>query len=328
MKVRHEVTVGALTFLGIVLMILGYNYLKGNEIFSKNYTYLINFPNTTGLYPANSVVINGLEVGRVKEIRLSEDLANQVIVKISLPKDLLIPEDSKFSIESLDLLGKKAIALERGVSTNLLSEDKIYQGTVPGDMFSEIKDQLDPIARKADKLIGSLDTMISDVHNAIGKGDNGALKKTMDNLSTTLEKANKVLADVSLVFDQNKGKIDNIIKNADGMMANTNQITQTIADNSQNIDSIIQNFQTLSSKMSKLDLENTLNATKKTLEQASELLASINNGEGTLGKIAKDENLYKSIDSTIGSLNFLLKDLQANPKRYVSFSLIERKNKD
>ena len=309
-------------------MILGYNYLKGNEIFSKNYTYQINFPNTTGLYPANSIVINGFEVGRVKEIKLAEDLSNQVIVSISLPKKLQIPDDSKFNIESLDLLGKKAISIQRGTSSNMLIEDKIYQGSVPADMFSAITDQLEPITKKADKLIGSLDTMINDVHTAIGKGENSALKKTMDNVTATLEQANKILADLSSVFSNNKDNIDNIIKNADGLMANTNEITKKIADNSQNIDSIIQNFQTLSSKMSKLDLESTINATKKTLEETSTLLASINNGEGTLGKIAKDENLYKSIDSTINSLNFLLKDLQANPKRYVSFSLIERKNKE
>lgn len=328
MKVRHEVTVGSLTFLGIVLMILGYNYLKGNEIFSKNYTYQINFPNTTGLYPANSVVINGLEVGRVKEIRLAEDLKNQVIVTISLPKVLDIPEDSKFKIESLDLLGKKAISIERGISTNFLKEGFVYQGQIPTDMFSSITSQITPIAEKADKLIASLDTMINDVHIAIGKGENSALKKTMDNVSATLENANKVLGDVARIFESQKSSIDNIIKNADGVMANTNELTKKIADNSQNIDNIIKNFETLSNKISQADLESTINSAKTTLEEVSKLLAAINEGQGSIGKLVKDENLYYSIDSTINTLNFLLKDLQANPKRYVSFSLIERKNKN
>lgn len=328
MKVRHEVTVGALTFMGIVLMILGYNYLKGNELFSKNYTYKINFANTTGLYPANSIVINGLEVGRVKEIKLANDLANQVIVTISLPKDLFIPEDSKFTIESLDLLGKKAISIVRGQGSTNLSEDKIYQGVVPQDMFSAITEQLTPISAKADKLLGSLDTMINDVHNAIGKGENSNLKKTMDNVTVTLENANKVLADVSNIFQQQKGNIENLIKNADGVMANTNEITKKIADNSQSIDNILKNFETLSNKVSQADIESTINSAKSTLEEVTKLLAAINDGQGTLGKIAKDENLYLSIDSTINSLNSLLKDFQAHPKRYVSFSLIERKNKE
>lgn len=328
MKVRHEVTVGALTFLGIIMMILGYNYLKGNEIFSKNYSYQINFPNTTGLYPANSVVINGLEVGRVKEIKLADDLKNQVLVTISLPKNLIIPEDSKFKIESLDLLGKKAISIERGLSASLLQEGIIYQGQIPTDMISSITSQITPIAEKADKLIGSLDTMINDVHIAIGKGENSALKKTMENVSATLENANKVLADVSHIFESQKSSIDNIIKNADGVMANTNVLTKKIADNSESIDQIIKNFETLSQKVSQADLESTINSAKGTLEEISKLLAAINEGQGTIGKLMKDENLYYTVDSTINTLNFLLKDLQANPKRYVSFSLIERKNKD
>lgn len=328
MKIRHEVTVGALTFLGIVLMILGYNYLKGNEIFSENYFYQINFPNTTGLYSANSVVINGLEVGRVKEIKLAQDAKHQVIVTISLPKTLVIPEDSKFTIESLDLLGKKAISIVRGSSGTNLNEDIIYQGNVPADMFSAITDQLTPIAEKADKLLGTMDTMMNDVHIAIGKGENSALKKTMDNVSATLENANKVLTDVSQIFAQNKGSIESLIKNADGVMANTNEITKKIADNSQSIDNILKNFETLSDKVSKADIESTINSAKTTLEEVSTLLAAINEGQGTLGKIAKDENLYLSIDSTINSLNSLLKDFQANPKRYVSFSLIERKSKE
>lgn len=328
MKIRHEVTVGALTILGIVLMILGYNYLKGNEIFSKNYFYKINFPNTTGLYPANSVVINGLEVGRVKEIKLAGDLNHQVIVTISLPKALVIPEDSKFTIESLDLLGKKAISIVRGNSSTLLSEDKVYQGNVPKDMISALSEQLEPVAEKANKLMTSLDTMLNDVHNALGKGENSALKKTMDNVTATLANANKLLAEVSGIFAQQKGSIESLIKNADGVMTNTNQITKKIADNSQSIDNILKNFETLSQKVSQADIENTINSAKTTLEEVSTLLAAINEGQGTLGKIAKDENLYHSIDSTINSLNALLIDFKKNPKRYVSLSLIERRNKE
>lgn len=309
-------------------MILGYNYLKGNEIFSKNYFYKINFPNTTGLYPANSVVINGLEVGRVKEIKLAGDLNHQVIVTISLPKALVIPEDSKFTIESLDLLGKKAISIVRGNSSTLLSEDKVYQGNVPKDMISALSEQLEPVAEKANKLMTSLDTMLNDVHNALGKGENSALKKTMDNVTATLANANKLLAEVSGIFAQQKGSIESLIKNADGVMTNTNQITKKIADNSQSIDNILKNFETLSQKVSQADIENTINSAKTTLEEVSTLLAAINEGQGTLGKIAKDENLYHSIDSTINSLNALLIDFKKNPKRYVSLSLIERRNKE
>lgn len=327
MKIRHEVTVGAMTILGIVFMILGYNFLKGNEIFSKNNIYRINFANTNGLYNANSVVIKGLEIGRVKDIRLAHDGENQVFVDISIPKSLHIPEDSKFTIENLDLLGKKGISIDLGKSSELLKSNVIYQGESAVDLFSVISEQLNPIAEKADKLLGSLDTMVNDVHTAMGKGENSALKQTMDNIVLTLEHANGVLAEISGVFANQKGNIENIIENADGTMLNINQITKKIADNNESIDSILNNFNTLSHKLAQADIENVISSAKTTLEEISVLLASINEGQGTLGKIAKDENLYLSIDSTINSLNELLIDFKAHPKRYVSFSLIERKNK-
>lgn len=328
MKVRHEVTVGAMTIIGIIFMILGYNYLKGNEIFSRNNTYKINFENTNGLFTANSVVINGMEIGRVKDIQLAKEPQYQVIVTISLPRDIAVPEDSEFTIANLDLLGKKGIDLVLGKSSQLANATTIYQGKVPTDIFAAISEQLNPISEKADKLLGSLDTMISDVHTAIGKGENSALKQTMDHISSSLANANKVLAEVSSVFEGQKGSIESIIQNADGVMFNVNEITKKIADNNESIDSILNNFNTLSGKLAQADVESVVASAKNTLEEINTLLASINEGQGTLGKIAKDENLYASIDSTINSLNALLIDFKKHPKRYVSFSLIERKNKD
>ena len=328
MKFRSEVAVGAFTLIGITLMILGYSFLQGNDIFSKSNYININFENTIGLYPTNSVIINGLEVGRIKEIKLADDGKNQVLVKISLPNDFIIPEDSKFSIESVDFLGKKAISIKKGLSATPTNNKSIYQGITTPDMFASISNELSPITEKLNKLLSSVDTMINDVHAALGYGENSKLKVAVSSATEALESANQMLGDVSEIFKSQKNHIENLIKNADSTIANTNTITKRFAESSDNIGNIVRNFDTLSYKLAQADLDKTIEATKKVMEEVNTLLASVNNGEGTLGKIAKDEELYKSIDKTINSLNTLLEDLKTNPKRYVSFSLIERKNKD
>jgi phospholipid/cholesterol/gamma-HCH transport system substrate-binding protein len=124
-----------------------------------------------------------------------------------------------------------------------------------------------------------------------------------------------------------KGNIQSLIKNADGVMLNANTLTKKLADNSQKIENILADIEKFSGNISELELKETIESAKKTLTEISNLLASVNEGQGTLGKIVKDESLYTSIDSTINTLNSLLKDVQANPKRYVSLSLIERKDK-
>jgi phospholipid/cholesterol/gamma-HCH transport system substrate-binding protein len=327
LKIRNEVTVGALTLIGIVTLILGYNYLRGNDVFTRTQKIKINFPNTTGLYTANSIVINGLEVGRVSEINLASDPAHQVIVTVNLPHDLFIPDDSKFQIMSVDLLGKKAITITKGTSTKPLSTDKIYMGLSSVDMIAELTQQIVPLKDKAETLMGTLDTMMKDVHIALGKGENSNLNVAMKEVTSALKSANKLLANVSTLMSAEKGNIQSLIKNADGVMLNANTLTKKLADNSQKIENILADIEKFSGNISELELKETIESAKKTLTEISNLLASVNEGQGTLGKIVKDESLYTSIDSTINTLNSLLKDVQANPKRYVSLSLIERKDK-
>jgi phospholipid/cholesterol/gamma-HCH transport system substrate-binding protein len=328
LKVRNEVSVGALTLFSIVLLILGYNFLKGNDIFSKTNKYVINFENTAGLYPANAIIISGLEVGRISKITLANDGKHKVLVEISLPQNILIPEDSRFKIESLDLLGKKGISVTLGTSSKLMQEGIIYQGEAPLDLLGSLTDQILPIKEKAETLMVTLDTMLKDVHRAIGYGENSALKQTVNEVSATLSSANKLISDISGILVKEKAQIEGIIRNADGVMQNANVLTKKLADNSEKIDQILADLETFTGKVSKIELEETLASAKSALDEVNTLLAGMNNGEGTLGKIVKDENLYGRVDSTISTLNFLLQDLQKNPKRYVSFSLIERKNKE
>jgi phospholipid/cholesterol/gamma-HCH transport system substrate-binding protein len=328
LKVRNEITVGALTIISVVILILGYNYLKGNDVFKKTEKYLISFDNVTGLYKANAVVINGHEIGRVSDIYLDKNSTqNRILVEISLPGDVKIPVNSKFRLASMDLLGKKGISVEVGNSKEFLKPGVIYLGEKNVDFIQSLTEQLEPIKNKTEMLMTSLDSMLKDVHDAIGSGENNQLKKTLTQLNTTLSKANMVMEDVSAIISKEKQHIESLIANAEGTISNANTLTKKLADNSEKIDKILADIEQFSGKVSKIELEATINSAREALDEVNLLLQSVNAGEGTLGKIVKDENLYERVDSTISSLNFLLQDLQANPKRYVSFSLIERKNK-
>lgn len=329
MKVRNEITVGALTIISVVVLILGYNFLKGNDVFKDSVKYTLEFENVTGLYTANSVMVNGHEIGRVSNISINPKSPDQhILVEISLPSDIKLPNDSKFSIASLDLLGQKCVSVSMGKSPDPIVPGVIYKGEKNVDLIQSLTEQLDPIKNKTEKLLTSLDTMLVDVHAAIGTGDNNNLKKTITELNTTLSKANVVIADVSSIITKEKAHIENIIANADSITLNANTLTKKLAENSDKIDKILADIEQFSGKVSKIELEETIQSAKSALDEVSALLSAMNAGEGTLGKIVKDENLYARVDSTVSSLNFLLKDLQQNPKRYVSFSLFGGKNKE
>jgi phospholipid/cholesterol/gamma-HCH transport system substrate-binding protein len=326
-KLKQEISVGALTLVGLAVLILGFKYLKGDNVFTREKTFVVNFADVTGLYESNAIMANGHEVGRVKDISMSKDPNYQVLVTLQTSEDIFIPEDSKFKIISVDLLSKKGIAIEMGKSNQSVKEGVIYASEPTKDMFAEISSSLSPVTEKAAKLMDSLNFVITDLHNAIGRGEASALKQTFSQVNATLKTANHSLQSVTAVLDKNSGKINSIVSNTDSVIANFNTLSGKLASNSSQIDKIVANAETLTSNLAKVDIEKTVNDITKTIQDVNKLLSQITDGNGTISKIIKEEGLYNNIDSTISSLNFLLQDLQKNPKRYVHFSLIDR-NKD
>lgn len=324
MKIKPEITVGALTVIGLAILILGFKYLKGDNIFNKEKTFVVNFEDVTGLYESNSLLVNGFEVGKVKSIDLSKDPKYNVLVTFTTNDEFVIPEDSKFKVISVDLLSKKGVSAELGKSNVEVKEGVIYSSVPTVDMFASISNSLTPVTEKAAKLMDSLTYVMTDLHNAVGRGEQSALKSTFTELNATLKGANKALQNVSSILDKNSNKINGIVTNADSIVANFNTLSGKLASNSGKIDNIIANAETLTGNLSKINLDKTMADVTKTIDEVNKLLKQITEGDGTISKIIKDEGLYNSIDSTINSLNFLLKDLQANPKRYVHFSLIDR----
>ena len=75
------------------------------------------------------------------------------------------------------------------------------------------------------------------------------------------------------------------------------------------------------------NLKNTINQTKNTMASLNEVVMKINKGEGSLGLLVNDKKMYDNLQSSAASLDKLLIDLKANPKRYLHFSVFGKKEK-
>src|SRR5450432_3335189 len=93
-RISNETKVGAFATIAIILLILGYNILNGNDYFSSDDIYYARFSNLEGLTVANKVKINGMAVGRVKDLRLVNDSAHSIVVALSVSSDIKIPVGS------------------------------------------------------------------------------------------------------------------------------------------------------------------------------------------------------------------------------------------
>ncbi|MBX7226544.1 MAG: MlaD family protein [Chitinophagales bacterium] len=324
---KNEVKIGALTLITIVILVLGYRYLKGEDIFTKTQTVKVAYSDVLGLYEANPVYYKGLLIGKISTIELGSGVDSlPVLLELSLDDDVKIPEDSKFEIVSLDLFGKKGISFEPGKSSQLVG-DKIIRGSVKSDLLASVAQTLSPITAKAEVLVSSLDTLVNNLNAALGKGDKNYLGMSLKSLSTALESVNGLTANVNGLVNAEKGNIDAVMGNAKKLTGNLNTLTEKLNANTGKIESILANFDTLSGKINQVDLEGTIGEVKKTLGELSGIVEQINNGNGTISKLIKEDGVYKDIDKAIKSLDALLVDLKANPKDYVSISLIERKER-
>jgi phospholipid/cholesterol/gamma-HCH transport system substrate-binding protein len=321
LKVSNEVTVGALTIISIVIFVLGYQFLRGQEVFSRKQLITVVFPDATGVYEANMVTFNGVPIGRISKISYRNDNPEMpVIMKLALEKELAIPKDSRFEIQTLDLLGKHAIAFVPGSSKEMVGKDDVLKGSIKADMIAEVTKELKPITDKATALLTSIDTLVKDVHKALGPAEQNSISATIRSAESAMSNLNTITVKVNKILTSQEG-------NLEGTLANIKKLTDNLAGNTDKLDNIISNIDKFSNEVGQLELASTIESAKNTLTQINNLLESLNEGQGTLGKMVTDDSLYKSIDEAIGSLNSLLTDLQKNPKRYVSFSLIERKDK-
>ena len=319
MKVRNEVWVGALTILSIVIFILGYSFLKGEALFQKNIKLTMGVDNLARLQISDPVMMNGYQVGKVADMSPQIEGKYNILVDINLNKDVRIPNDSRFVIQSADLFGEKEIEIREGKSSNLFVGGELVDGNVQADMMGGLSEKIDPIAEKASNLMSTLDSTISALNLGGKDGAKLDLSGAFDDLSATLDNLNSVTGKLDKLFNNQSENIEGIIENAAGLAEKMN---------SYKLDSILVNIDEFSNQLSNIELESVVASLKSTMENVNEIMLDIKDSNGTLNKVIKDDALYVEIDSAINALDALLVDIKQNPKRYINISIFGGRKKN
>ena len=322
MENKNEILVGALTIFGIAAFILGFKYLQGDNIFARSkYVYIVA-DRVPGITPSSPVLENDVPIGRVDDIQItsSPNYPYKAIMTLKLNNDVVIPEDSKFIIYALDMLGKMGVGLVRGKSGGEAKDTDTLACIVKGNSIDQGVDLIAQLKPRLDSTLGSFQALASNLNTQLGSGENSLLKKAVGDLSVTLQSVNKLAANADKMITTLNGTLSDNKANIDAIMANVSRLTAE----SGKLDSILTNFQTFSGKIATLDLAPTIESAKGTLEQLKKTLSLINDGDGSISKLLKEDGAYNDITKTIQSLNAVLTDLKANPKKYISLSLIDR----
>lgn len=319
MKVSKEFKIGVVVISAISILIWGVSFLKGINLFSPKYELYAVYPRIENLITANPLLVNGYKIGQVSEIKLINHRGKQqVLVKFNLNEDVKIPVGTIARAESSDLLGSKAVELIFSDRTEYVKSGDTLSAESEQSLKESFNKQIAPIQAKAEKLIGGMDSVMS-VINAILN------TKTRKNIDESFEGVKRAI----LSLEQTAYKVDDLIGSErtkiSSVMSNLNQITSNLSKNSQRIDNIIANVNTISDSLAKAQIKEAIASADKSMKELSIMLAKINEGQGTLGKLAKNDSLYTNLNKSTADLDKLLKDLRINPERYIHFSVFGRK---
>lgn len=306
MKVTREIKTAILVIASILLFIWGYSFLKGRDLLTNYRTLYVRYDNVEGLSPSAPVTLNGFVIGKVDNIRLDNKTAH-FIVELQIKSDFPIAKSSEANIYEPGFIGGKQIQVVPNFNDPTIAEsgDFLPGRIIPG-AISSLAEKLTPLQEKVEKMVVSADVFLNNLNTTLDAKTRANLQSSIANLNETLAEFKGVAANANDMLADNKAKISSTLANADKASANFAKISDSIA---------------------KADLGGTIRKLDATLASVDKIMADLNAGKGTAGKMLKDEALYTNLTKTSKELELLLQDLRLNPTRYINVSLFGKKNK-
>lgn len=307
MSVSKEVKVGLLAIVAGTILYLGFNFLKGVDFLSPTRTFFVVYKDIGGLTVSNPVMLNGLAVGRVHSTKMRA-ADHKIVVQLEVENNINLGDSTVALLASNGLLGGKAIVLQPRTFREALKE---------GDTLIAEKERgvQDILYDKAGPVINDLDTMIL--------GLNGVLNqiKAEERLTRILANFEQISRKLDILIDDNE-------KNLKGITTNLNTLGAALSDTETGLKPLLTKLNTLADSLNQMELAQTIENANKSMENLNGILTEINQGQGSLGKLVKTEELHNSLNKTVQDLDKLFLDIQARPKRYVQFSVFGGNKKE
>ncbi len=313
MKISNEIKVGLLAIAAIVVLIIGFNFLKGANVFSKPFTLYARFPNIGSLEKSNQIKIHGLSVGTVYSFTPADKEVNTIIVELHLNKDIDVPKNSIAFIDG-SVLGSAFINVEKGPSNQYLKTGDTISTRIDMSLLSNLQAQVAPTISRLNDTFDSLKLTISALNSVLDPNTKNNLRTLITNLTMSSSELSKLLSAQGGVLGQT--------------MQNLNSVTSNLARNNDAITSSVRNVEVTTSKLANTNIEGTVAALQSTINELKNSISNFNSNKGTLGLLMNDRKLYDQLNGitsrmqqTTLSAEILFDDIRLHPKRYVNISV-------
>ncbi|MBA5791313.1 MCE family protein [Flavobacterium sp. xlx-221] len=302
----REVKTAVLVLLSIGMLIWGYTFLNGKNLFSSSRTFYVEYDNVEGLSTASSVTINGMVVGKVHHISLKGQ--GKLLVELMMTNDVDVPKSSRAVIYSPGFIGGKQIALEINYKDPTLAKSGDYlNGGVVMGMIDGLGDKVDPIAKKLDSVLYNVNVLVGTINKTLDPVAQKNLQNALAELNATMKNANAITGKFDRIVTTNESKINNIV-------SDFNNTSKNLSSFSNDLD-----------KIQLQKLQEILNKFDSAASNLDQMMKDVNSGKGNIGKLLKEEQMYNNLESATKELNQLLEDVKLNPRRYINISVFGKK---
>lgn len=312
MKISNETKVGILSIVALTLLIVGFNFLKGKDVFNRSRKIYMVFTDLNGLAKSNEVKIKGYVIGKVYDLQAKDKDLSGIVATINLSENVNIPKDSKASITS-PIIGSSSITIVKGASTEYLQDGDTLLTKIEAGLVDDIKAQLNPTLTSVREGIDSVKMLLSNINGVFNYQARADLQQTMRNLNLATSSLNKMLDPGGAL-----GK----------SLTDINSITSNLKSNNDSINLIISNARKATSKLADLTIQPTIDSLAAAVAHLKTVIAKMDSKDGTLGALINDRTLYNRLSDAVLSAEILMDDLRTNPKRYVNLSIFGRKDKN
>lgn len=306
MRLSKEVKTGILAIGAILLLIFGYSFLKGTNLLDKNREFYVKYDNVEGLAQAAPVTINGLTVGKVQNITFANSKGG-LVVKFTVEEDFDFSKNSIVRIYSTGLIGGKSLGIFPQYDNNIAKSGDTLRGDVEDGMLTAVTKALGPLEKKVNNTLATVDTLLLSINAIVDEETRRNLQQAIVNLNTTLNSFAGVSENLNKVLANNTGKLDNTFTNLDKTAGNLSQLTDSL---------------------SQLETGRLVTDLQSVVDKMDKIVTGVENGNGSMGKLLKDDKLYENLEGASRQLEQLVQDFKLNPKRYVHISVFGKKNKE
>ena len=316
MKIRREAKLALTALAAVFILIWGINFLKGSSLFESKSTFYGVYDSVGGLKGSSGVIYRGYQVGQVISIQFTGERFDRVLVKFSVDKGLELPSNTLAMIQSADLMGSKVVALVPGDSHVFAVSGDTLRSQVERGLMEQVSQQMLPLKQKAERLLGSLDSVLLIVQGLFNEETKKNLSNSFGSIDRTLRNLEGASGNLDTLIQGESARISSILQDV-------NSITGNLRNNNEEISNILGNVSAISDSLRQASLHQTLMSLDYILATTDSIMNKINRGEGTIGALLNDNDLYYNLNQVSENLNRLLVEFRYNPKRFINLSLID-----